>query len=46
MSDFEIVTRHHDMLKYIDYLQRKNAEALSFYPMQVFEREYAKHRLS
>jgi hypothetical protein len=45
MSDFEIVTQHPDMLKYIDYLQHKNAESLSFYPMQVFEREYAKQRL-
>jgi len=33
------------MIKYVDYLQRKNADALSFYPMQVFEREYQKKRL-
>lgn len=45
MNNFKIVTEHKDMLSYIDYLQRKNADALSFYPMQVFEREYAKKRL-
>lgn len=33
------------MIDYIDGLQRKNAEALSFYPRQVFEREQAKGRL-
>ena len=33
------------MIDYIDGLQRKNAEALSFYPRQVFEREHSKGRL-
>ena len=33
------------MIDYIDGLQRKNAEALSFYPRQVFEREKEKGRL-
>lgn len=33
------------MIDYIDGLQRKNAEALSFYPRQVFEREQSKGRL-
>ena len=33
------------MITYIDSLQRKNAEALSFYPRQVFEREQSKGRL-
>ena len=33
------------MIDYVDGLQRKNAEALSFYPRQVFEREQAKGRL-
>ena len=33
------------MLLYIDMLQKKNAEALSFYPKQVFEREQEKGRL-
>lgn len=33
------------MLKFIDLLQRKNAEALSFYPTQVFEREKENGRL-
>jgi len=45
MKDFIIVKEHPEMLKYIDYLQRKNAEALSFYPMQVFEREQKNGRL-
>ena len=33
------------MLTYIDFLQKKNAESLSFYPKQVFEREKEKQRL-
>lgn len=33
------------MVQYIDDLQRKNAEALSFYPLSVFEREKEKGRL-
>lgn len=33
------------MIAYIDALQKNNAEALSFYPRQVFEREQAKGRL-
>ena len=33
------------MLSFIDSLQKKNAEALSFYPAQVFEREQEKGRL-
>jgi len=33
------------MLVFVDALQRKNAEALSFYPKQVFEREQSKGRL-
>ena len=33
------------MLQYVDYLQKKNAESLSFYPMSVFEREYERGRL-
>ena len=33
------------MISYIDGLQKKNAEALSFYPRQVFEREQEKGRL-
>ena len=32
-------------LTYIDYLQRKNAEELAFFPKQVFEREVENHRL-
>lgn len=45
MPDFVIVKDHPDLLTYIDDLQRKNAEALSFYPLQVFEREAEKGRL-
>lgn len=45
MNDFVIVKQHPLMLQYIDHLQRKNAEALSFYPMQVFEREQKNGRL-
>ena len=33
------------MLPYVDGLQKKNAEALSFYPAQVFERENEKERI-
>ena len=32
-------------LTFIDYLQKKNAEDLSFYPKQVFEREIDKERI-
>lgn len=45
MDDFIIVKEHPDMLLYIDNLQKKNAEALSFYPKQVFERELNNGRL-
>lgn len=46
MSDeFAIVQTHPDLLKFVDALQRKNAEALSFYPQQVFEREAEKGRI-
>jgi hypothetical protein len=43
--DFVVVQTHPSMIDYIDGLQRKNAEALSFYPRQVFEREQQKGRL-
>ena len=45
MNEFIIVQDHPDMLIYIDMLQKKNAEALSFYPKQVFEREKNNGRL-
>lgn len=45
MEDFIVVKDHPQMLLYIDMLQRKNAEALSFYPKQVFEREKENGRL-
>jgi len=45
MEDFVVLQTHPSMIDYVDGLQRKNAEALSFYPRQVFEREQAKGRL-
>jgi len=45
MSDFIVTTSHPDILKYVDGLQRKNAEALSFYPLQTFEREIENGRI-
>ena len=45
MTDFCVVQDHPSMLLYVDALQKKNAECLSFYPRQVFEREQAKGRL-
>jgi len=44
-EDFTVVNAHPDLIIYIDSLQKKNAEALSFYPKQVFEREADKGRL-
>lgn len=43
--DFAVLQTHPSMIDYIDGLQRKNAEQLSFYPRQVFEREQEKGRL-
>lgn len=45
MSDFVVLQEHPSLLVYIDQLQKKNAEQLSFYPKQVFEREQANGRL-
>jgi len=45
MDDFVVLQSHPDMISFVDGLQRKNAEALSFYPRQVFEREQEKGRL-
>ena len=45
MDDFVVIKTHPSMIDYIDGLQRKNAEALSFYPRQVFEREMDNGRL-
>ena len=45
MNDFVVLQTHPSMIDYVDALQRKNAEALSFYPRQVFEREQEKGRL-
>jgi hypothetical protein len=45
MKDFIVVTSHPDLIKFVDGLQKKNAEALSFYPKQVFERESEKGRV-
>lgn len=43
--DFCVVRHHPDLLIYVDALQKKNAEALSFYPKVVFEREMINGRL-
>ena len=45
MDDFVVLQEHPDLVSFVDGLQRKNAEALSFYPRQVFEREQQKGRL-
>jgi len=45
MNDFIIIKEHPQLLTYIDSLQKKNAEQLSFYPKQVFEREQKNGRL-
>jgi len=45
MDDFVVIKEHPSMLIYIDSLQRKHAEQLSFYPKQVFEREQKNGRL-
>lgn len=44
-DDFSIVTAHPDLILYVDSLQKKNAESLSFYPKCVFERESEKGRI-
>lgn len=44
-DDFVVVNEHPSMIDFVDGLQRKNAEALSFYPRQVFEREQKAGRL-
>ena len=45
MTEFIVTTAHASLLPFVDDLQKKNAEALSFYPNQVFEREGAKGRI-
>ena len=45
MTDFVIVRTHPSLLTFVDYLQKKNAESLSFYPRITFEREAEKGRL-
>lgn len=46
MSDeFLIVKAHPNLISFIDKLQKKNAEQLSFYPKCVFEREAENGRL-
>jgi hypothetical protein len=44
-DDFVVVTSHPKMIEFIDGLQKKNAEQLSFYPKTVFEREQRSGRL-
>jgi GNAT superfamily N-acetyltransferase len=45
IEDFQIVKVHPDLIAFVDSLQRQNAEALSFYPKCVFERESEKGRI-
>lgn len=45
MLDIEVNPAQASDLKYIDHLQRKNAEELAFYPTQVFEREIENFRI-
>lgn len=45
VTDFCVVQDHPSLLVYVDSLQKKNAEALAFYPRQVFERESEKGRI-
>ena len=45
MGDFIVLPATADDLTYIDYLQKKNAEQLSFYPKQVYEREIPNFRI-
>lgn len=44
-TDFQIVKVHPHLITYVDSLQKQNAEALSFYPKCVFEREADKGRI-
>lgn len=44
-KDFSIVKAHPSLIQYVDSLQKKNAEALSFYPKCVFERESENGRI-
>jgi hypothetical protein len=43
--DFCVVKDHPSLIAFVDGLQRKNVDALSFYPRQVFEREAERGRL-
>ena len=45
MLDIEVIPAQINDLKYIDHLQRKNAEELAFYPSQVFKREVENYRI-
>lgn len=45
IADFTITDAHPLLVQYVDGLQRKNAEALSFYPRCVFERELEARRI-
>tara|TARA_S200002703_G_scaffold145900_1_gene140553 strand:+ start:2596 stop:3189 length:594 start_codon:yes stop_codon:yes gene_type:complete len=45
MNDFNVINASESHLIFIDSLQKKNAEALSFYPKQVFEREVNNGRI-
>lgn len=44
-ESFHVTAIHPQLVDYVNGLQRKNAEALSFYPRCVFEREMLKGRI-
>ena len=45
MIEVEITPANNADLKYVDSLQKKNAEELSFYPSVVFESEIKNKRI-
>lgn len=44
-DDFVIVKSHPSLISFVDSLQKKNAESLSFYPTCTFEREAEQGRI-
>jgi len=45
MKNFKVVQDYEDMLEYIDMLQKRNSEQLSFYPESTFRKAKQKNRL-
>jgi GNAT superfamily N-acetyltransferase len=44
-DSFCVINSHPQLITYVDWLQRKNAESLSFYPRCTFERESERGRI-